>query len=51
MDIGLDSKIANFGLVSLEQVYNFMRAKLVEGDFKSFKEYVEHKSLIDGVRY
>lgn len=51
VDIGLDAEIANYGLVSLEKIYKFMKDKLVEGEFKTFEEYVEHKALKDGVRY
>lgn len=51
LEIGLDGELANFGLVSLESVYKFMKEKLVEGGFKTFEEYIEHKSLIDGIRY
>lgn len=51
VDIGLDSELANFGLVSLESLYRFMKEKIVKGGFNSFEDYVEHKALLDGVRY
>ena len=51
VDIGLDTELGNYGLVSLEKIYKFMKDKLVEGEFKTFEEYVEHKAFKDGVRY
>lgn len=51
VDVGLDSELANYGLVSLETIYNFMKDKISEKGFKDFEEYVEHKALIDGVRF
>ena len=51
VDIGLDTELGNYGLVSLEKIYKFMKDKLVAGEFKTFEEYVEHKALKDGVRY
>ena len=50
VDIGLDSEIANFGLVSLESLYRFMKEK-IKDRFDNFEQYVEHKALMDGVRY
>lgn len=51
VDIGLDAEIANYGLVSLETIYKFMKDKIKEKGFTNFEEYVEHKALKDGVRY
>ena len=51
VDIGLDSKIANFGLVSLEQLYKFMKDKIAEKGFTDFEKYIEWKSDKDGIRY
>lgn len=51
VDIGIDSDIADFGLVSLENVYKFMKDKIRNKGFNSFKEYIENKSFEDGVRF
>ena len=51
VDIGLDSEIANFGLVSLENLYSYFKEYIKEKGFTDFEEYVEHKALMDGVRY
>jgi calcineurin-like phosphoesterase family protein len=51
VDIGLDSEIANYGLVSLESIYNFMKDKIKEKEFTNFEKYIENKSIEDGVRY
>lgn len=51
VDIGLDSKLANYGLVSLEQVYHFMKDKIKDKGFSNFEEYVEWKAEKDGIRY
>ena len=51
VDIGLDSEIANYGLVSLETVYAFMKDKIKEKGFSNFEEYVEWKAAKDGIRY
>ena len=51
VDIGLDSKIANFGLVDLETVYKFMKNKISEKGFTNFQDYMEWKADKDGVRY
>ena len=51
VDIGLDSDIANFGLVSLEQLYKFMKNKIAEKGFTDFEKYIEWKSDKDGIRY
>ena len=51
VDIGLDSEIANFGLVSLERLYSYFKEYIKEKGFTDFEKYVEHKALIDKVRY
>lgn len=51
VDIGLDSDIANCGLVDLETVYRFMKNKIAEKGFTDFKDYVENKANEDGIRY
>lgn len=47
VDVGLDAKLANYGMVSLETVYNYFK-KIAGG--KKFSDYVKEKSEKDGIR-
>ena len=51
VDIGLDSRLADGGLVSLEEVYEYMKTIIKSKGFDNFENYVEHKATEDGVRY
>ena len=51
VDIGLDSELANYGLVSLEQVYKFMKDKIKEKGFTDFERYVEYLTEKLGISY
>lgn len=51
LDIGLDAENADMGLVSLEQVYKFMKNKIAKEGFTDFEEYIEDLSEELGVRY
>lgn len=51
VDVGLDSELADFSLVSLESLYKFMKNKVGEKGFTDFEKYVEWKAEKDGVRY
>ena len=47
VDIGLDGKLADYDMVSLEQVYNPMK-KISEG--KLFKDYIKEHIEATGMR-
>lgn len=51
VDIGLDSELADYGLVSLEQLYNFMKNKIREKGFNNFEDYVEGLTKKIGIRF
>ena len=51
VDIGLDGKLANFSLVSLEKVYKYMKNKINKKGFTDFGKYVDYLSEKIGVRY
>lgn len=51
VDIGLDSELANYGLVSLERVYKFMKDKIKEKGFTDFEKYVEDLTEKLGISY
>jgi calcineurin-like phosphoesterase family protein len=51
VDIGLDSELANYGLVSLEQVYKFMKDKINKNGFTDFEMYVENLTEKLGISY
>ena len=51
VDVGLDAKLSNYELISLEMVYKHMKDIIKQNGFDNFEEYVENKALEDGVRY
>lgn len=51
VDVGLDSKLGNYGLVSLEQVYRFMKDKIAQHGFTDFEKYVEWRTEEIGIRF
>lgn len=51
VDVGLDGKLANFSLVSLEKVYKYMKNKIVKKGFNDFEKYVEYLTDELGVRF
>jgi hypothetical protein len=51
VDIGIDAENSNMGLVSLEQVYKYMKDKINKKGFTDFEKYVDYLSEKIGVRY
>ena len=41
IDVGLDAKLANYGFISLEQLYGYFRTILTESGCTTFQEYAE----------
>ena len=50
VDVGLDSEIANYELVSLEKLYNYFCDIRNKANCKTFQEYIDHLMLKQGYR-
>ena len=48
VDVGFDSKLANFGFVELEQLYNYFKNEVTKG--RSFREHMEYLTEKTGFR-
>lgn len=48
VDVGFDGKLANYGFVELEDLYNYFK-KISYGML--FQDYINEKAIKDGIRY
>lgn len=50
VDVGLDGKLANYGLVSLEDIYKYFRKIVTGAGYSTFQEYIDYLMFKQGYR-